>query len=89
MTTPKWNPRYVLWAKKHGLTPEKMIEKDHKDWPGGCMVGFSLWIVERVNALCRFHDVHPYDMRAVAMKLGQDQHKILDNWLEASITAPC
>lgn len=81
----QWNPRYVLWAKKHGLSPEAMLEKDKEDWPGGCMVGFSLWIQERIKALCIFHDVKPYDLRCVGMKLKQDQDKIFDNWLEASV----
>jgi hypothetical protein len=78
-----WNPRYVLWAKKHGLTPEAMIEKDKQDWPGGCMCGFSLWIGERMRALCTFHGVR--DTRELPSLLKQDYHKILDNWLEASI----
>lgn len=39
-----WNPRYVLWAKRNGNEPEDQLAEDKKTWPGGCMVGFSLWI---------------------------------------------
>lgn len=87
----QWNPRYVLWAKKHGLTPEQMLEKDKEDWPGGCMVGFSLWIRERRDALLRFHNLPIGDLRHLCMRrvegppLFQDMHKAFDNWLEASI----
>ena len=29
----------------HGeRNPDKMLEKDREQWPGGCMIGFSLWI---------------------------------------------
>jgi hypothetical protein len=38
-----------------------------------------------VKALCVFHDVTPYDLRAVAFKLKKEQHKLLDDWLESSI----
>lgn len=79
------NRRYILWAKKHGLTPEQMLEKDKQDWPGGCMTGYNLWIQERVRALCIFHGVTPYDLRAVGMHLKQDDRHVFDNWLEASV----
>lgn len=79
-----WNPRYVLWAKKHGLTPEQMTEKDQQDWPGGCMVGYSLWIQEQRDALLRSHNLPIGDLRHLASR-GLDLHKTFDNWLEASI----
>ncbi len=79
-----WNPRYVLWAKKHGLTPKQMLEKDKRDWPGGCMLGFSQWIQERRDALLRFHQLPVGDLRQLC-NLGLDMHKTFDNWLEASI----
>lgn len=82
----QWNPRYVLWARKHGLTPEQMIEKDAKDWPGGCMTGFSLWIREQVKAICQFYGTQPYDLRSIIGHCGdQDIHKVFDQWLETSI----
>ena len=81
-----WNPRYVIWAKKHGLTPEQMVAKDDKDWPGGCMVGYSLWIQEQVKMICQFYGVTPYDLRSIIGHCGdQDYHKVFDQWLEASI----
>ena len=69
-------------AKKHALTPEEMILQDEKDWPGGCMVGFSLWIEEELRALCRFHNIEKCDLREFSLP-GQDMHKVFDNWLEA------
>lgn len=44
-----WNPRYLIWATLHGNTPEQQLEQDKKDWPGGCMCGFSLWITKAVR----------------------------------------
>lgn len=37
-TVPAWNPRYVAYAKAHGLTPDQMLHKD-----GGNMVNFLCW----------------------------------------------
>ena len=81
-----WNPRYVTWAKKHGLTPEAMIEKDKQDWPGGCMVGYSLWIQEQVKAICAFYGEKQADLRLIISHCGdKDYHKVFDQWLETSI----
>lgn len=41
-----WNPRFVAYAKAHGKTPSAMLEHDAKEWPGGTMCGFILWIGE-------------------------------------------
>jgi hypothetical protein len=43
------NPRYVAYAKFHNRTPEKMLERDKKEFPGGCMCGFILWINEMLQ----------------------------------------
>lgn len=43
------NPRYLAWAAKHGNSPEQQLAQDKRDWPGGCMVGFSLWIRDMVH----------------------------------------
>ena len=39
-----WNSRYVMYAKVHGNTPDEQLESDKKEYPGGCMVGYGLWI---------------------------------------------
>ena len=87
MENTPWNPRYVIWAKKHGLTPEAMIEKDQQDWPGGCMTGYSLWIDEQVKAICESYGIKGgYDLRyIISYSKGEDYHKVFDKWLEKSI----
>lgn len=79
-----YNYRYVLWAKRHNLTPEEMLEKDKQDWPGGCMTGFSLWIQERRDSLLRFHKLPIGDLRQLC-RIVPDIQKAFDNWLECSI----
>lgn len=79
-----YNPRYVTWAKKHGLTPEEMLEKDKADWPGGCMCGFSLWIQEEERALLSSYGIKTSDLRLLSYYVS-DIHKTFDEWLEKSI----
>jgi hypothetical protein len=43
----EFNPRYVLYASVHGLSPEAMLERDKEAYPGGVMTGFMLWMGRR------------------------------------------
>ena len=76
----KWNPRFVAYAKAHGRTPEEQAEQDEKDWPGGCMVGFSQWIQHQRDELLRSQGLPIGDLRHLAFA-GQDPHKAFDKWL--------
>ena len=41
------NPRYMAYCLFHGeIDPSKMLEKDIELYPGGQMLGFTLWIQE-------------------------------------------
>jgi hypothetical protein len=44
-----WNPRFVAYAKSNGNTPERQLEVDKEAWPGGCMVGFTSWISQKIK----------------------------------------
>ena len=52
----EWNPRYVAYAATMGRTPEAQLVADREVWPGGCMVGFMLWISACKQA---FHKLRP------------------------------
>lgn len=45
----RWNPRYAVFARAHGRTPEDQAQFDETKWPGGCMVGFQLWISQQLR----------------------------------------
>ena len=50
------NPNYVAYARAHGKTSDEMLARDKEMYPGGCMVGFILWIsVQHRN----FYQAHP------------------------------
>ena len=39
------NPRYAAYCAAHGASsPEEMQQRDRREWPGGHMTGFILWM---------------------------------------------
>jgi len=40
-----WNPRYVIYAELQGRLPWEQLAHDQKYWSGGCMAGFTIWIM--------------------------------------------
>ncbi len=48
MAKSKYNPRYLAYCKAMKVgSPEAMMRRDSKKYPGGCMTGFVLWMRER------------------------------------------
>lgn len=57
------NPRYLAYCSAHGRTPDDMLAYDREQFPGGCMVGFMLWINQRMTAFLAVNrDVDRYVM---------------------------
>lgn len=72
ISEPRWNPRYVAYARANGRTPDEQKALE----PGNC--GFICWINERWAA---YRAEHGLELRAPA------DHERFDAWL-ASTTAP-
>lgn len=45
--TSAWQPRFVLYARHHGKTPEEMLAYDAERFPGGKMYGYNSWVMAR------------------------------------------
>lgn len=69
------NPRYEMYARAHGMTPDAMMDHDLKAWPGGCMAGFLLWMSARWSDWDEAHGRNPG-----APHLTQDGNDF-DAWL--------
>jgi hypothetical protein len=67
----KWNPRYVIYARSLGLTAEAAVERDEKEWPGGCMMGFILWM-ER--SILEFEELHATSSANLAGRTEFDEY---------------
>lgn len=80
-----WNPRYTLYAKLHGLDEDRMLALDRERHPGGCMVGFSLWIQHHVRAYCDAHpERHMCSVSRRPMPGSFGSHEQFDEWLRAN-----
>lgn len=47
-----WNPRYVAYAKSHGMTPRQRVYADKRE---GGMWRFMAWIGARINEYKRIN----------------------------------
>lgn len=50
------NPHWLAYCRANGNTPDEQLGHDRKKWPGGCMVGYILWINDRH---AEFRQAHP------------------------------
>lgn len=68
----QYSAPYLAYAKAHDKTPEDMLKHDKSAWPGGCMVGFILWIRQKKRA---FFTAHPEAF------MDQDAIRDRDAWV--------
>lgn len=78
-----WNPRYVHYATSKGRTPADQLATDKEEWPGGCMVGFSLWIRDRISA---FRSVQPNAFMMGGCGWALIDHAAFDAWLPSNLS---
>jgi len=81
----EFQPRYIEYARDHGLTPDRMLARDKRDWPGGCMCGFILWTGERIQE-CK--EQHPeFFIADPGSSKPRDlwNHVAYDVWLKARV----
>lgn len=72
-----YQPRYVAYARAHGRSPEVQAAQDRVEHPGGCMVGYILWIGDRWRE---------YRSAAGWRPGAPADHAGFDAWLEARTT---
>lgn len=71
----RWNPRYVVYAARDGLTPKQALRRDAKLYIGGKMMGFILWIDARWTEFRALQKMGRDD------PAGDDVHAAFDAWL--------
>ena len=74
----KWNPRFVLYAKANGRTPESQAE--HDDQQPAKMLGFINWMRDRWSEWRTANRRGPYD------PLFAEDHASFDRWLAEVVT---
>ncbi len=50
------NPRWLAYCSAHGRKSDAQLAHDEREFPGGCMTGFILWINEQK---AEFYKSHP------------------------------
>jgi len=75
-----WNPRFVAYARAHGRQPQAQLDHDRAAWPGGCMIGFLLWIDGKVSEWRTLHPSTWFGPRFMRLE-GAADHAAFDTWL--------
>lgn len=73
----EWNTRYVAYAAAHGNSPERQMEIDDREYPGGKMVGYILWLPE----MWRRWEKETGERPRWAGCHSDRQHELFDKWL--------
>lgn len=73
------NPRYVNFARSNGRTPAEQIQRDKKEYPGGCMIPFVEWNRERIR---EFANTHPELCFMGTFKNAEDYDAWLTKWVD-------
>lgn len=77
-----WNPRYTVYAKLHGKDEEEMLAHDREVWPGGCMLGFMLWIQHHTRAYCKaYPERHFHNWNGTPVSGSFGDADLFDAWL--------
>lgn len=74
-TTVWVNPRYEAYARAVGRAADEQLRHDRRQWPGGSMAGFMLWIAERWAEWRAAND------RLGSEPLSDADHAAFDDWL--------
>jgi hypothetical protein len=56
MEKTEYNERYLLYCKSNNLSFDEQLEKDKKEYPGGCMTGYIIFIGKMYG---KFFQNHP------------------------------
>lgn len=75
----QWNPRYVLFAKQRGNTPDEQLKEDKECLPGGSMRDFMKWVRDKWfewDQMKGHERNHPH---------CEEDHKEFDIWLDKDV----
>lgn len=81
------NPRYLAYARVHGREGEAQLAHDKEFWPGGCMVGFMIWIRRQWQAWWETQRGPNDPKRYFDACLTNADHDAFDAWLLG--VSPC
>lgn len=77
-----FNPRYTLYAKAFGNDPDQQLDVDKRNWPGGCMTGFIIFIGRAWRVFAHLHRCnHMADIHL----LIPDVDRQFDIWLAGQV----
>ena len=50
-----YQPMFLTYAEEHGMTVEEMLEHDKREYNGGIMCGYMLWVSNKVSTFWKKH----------------------------------
>lgn len=69
----EYSQYYIEYAKSNNQSPDDMMALDEKRWPGGCMTGYILFRMRKVEDKLKEVRAHHHEQSKLFLSTGDQE----------------